>query len=294
MLTLAGPPGEVSALAFAPDGETLASAAAGGPVHLWAPPADAGTLPSHTDTVQALAFSPDGRYLATGGADRFLHVSDVQSHKVVVRAGPHSHPVSAVAFVGGGTVLFGLGDRNGPVARPTTLLLLDLPHGKVRRFPFDVVNGIRAVAALPDRKLAAWATDNKLLRVQDVSRPPRPAAVLRQDCRALALSPDGRRLAVASDWEVLLYDLDRWPERPITLGRHGGKVAAVAFGPDGRALLSGGWDNAVRVWDLDRGMQRASYTWPVGTRVTSLAVAPDGLRAAAGGDAGTVAVWDLD
>jgi WD40 repeat protein len=294
MLILEGHPGPVSALAFSPDSRTLASGGKGGLVRLWDPPADVGALNPHSDTVHALAFSPDGHYLASGGADRVLHVWDVRERRIVAATAPQQHPISAAAFVGSGTLLFGIGERSGPVARPATLFLMELPGGQVRRFSFDVVNGIRAVAGLPDRRLAAWVTDSKILRVQDITRPPRPAVTLRNDARTLALSPDARRLAVTSDWDVLLFDLDGWPTRGTILGRHQAVVSTVAFGPDGRTLLSGGWDNVVRVWDLDRGAERSSYTWPIGNRVVSLAVSPDGLRAAAGGDAGTIAVWDLD
>ena len=293
MLTLEGHPGAVPALAFSPDGQTLASGGKGGLVRLWAPPADIGVLNSQSDNVQTLSFSPDGRYLVVG-ADRVLQVWDWRDRRILTATAPHLHAISAVAFVGPGTVLFGIGELGSPVARSETLFLLELPGGKGRRFSFDVVHGIRALATVPDRKLAAWATDNKVLRFQDVSRPPSRPAVLRNDCRALALSPDARRLAVSSEWEVLLFDLDDWPRRVSTLGRHQGKVVALAFGPDGRTLFSGGWDNAVRVWDLDRMTERASFPWPTGNRVASLAVAPDGLRAAAAGDTGTIAVWDLD
>jgi WD40 repeat protein len=295
MLTLEGPPGPVAALAFSPDGETLAGGGPADGVHLWQPPADAGVLSGHAGGVQALAFSPDGRYLATGGADGEVRVWDVRARTLLVTAAPEPYPVAAIAFVGPGTLLFGIGKRLESVARPATLFLLDLATRQVRRFPFDVVNGIRAVAALPDRRLAAWVTENKLLRIQDVTRPPGRAMTLRNDCRAIALSADGRRLAVTSEWDVLLFNLERWGEdRGTVLGRHQGSVSALAFGPDGRTLYTGGWDKAVRVWDVDRGRERASYTWPVGNRVTALAVSPDGLRAAAGGDSGTVAVWDLD
>jgi WD40 repeat protein len=164
----------------------------------------------------------------------------------------------------------------------------------VRRFPFDVVNGIRAIATIPGRRMAAWATDTKVLRVQDITRPPGRAITLRNDARAIEFSQDGRRLAVASNWDVLLFDVDRWPEQGTTLGRHQGVVSSLGFAPDGRTLYSGAWDNTVRVWDVERASERASYTWPVGSRVTALAVSPDGLRAAAGGDSGTIAVWDLD
>jgi WD40 repeat protein len=294
MLTLEGQPGAVSALAFSPDGETLASGGKGGLIHLWTLPADAGLLTSDSENVNSLAYSPDGTYLAAGHSGGLINVWDAAKRKLEHEIRPQPHSVSAVAFIGPGTILFGVGERSQPVSRSATLYLLDMPIGKLRSLGFGIVNGIRALATLPDRKLAAWVTDRKVLHVQDVSRPPGKTYTLAKDCRAIALSPDARRLAVTSDWEVLLFDLERWPERPITVGRHQGVAAAVAFAPDSRTLYGGGWDNAVRVWDLDRNTERASYTWPIGGRVTALAVSPDGLRAAAGGDSGTIAVWDLD
>jgi WD40 repeat protein len=295
MLTLEGSPEPIFALAFSPDGETLASGGAAPQIHLWRPPMDAGVLNTQEAGVQALAFSPDGRYLASGGVDRKVHVWDVRDGSLLKVTEVQKHAITAIAFVGPGTVIFGIGERPGPVARPSTLFLLDLPNGKARPTSFGISHGIRALATLPDRRLAAWATDNKLLRVQDITRPASKAVVLRNDCRAIAMSSDGRRLAVTSDWEVLIFNLERWGEdRGTTLGRHLGVVSTLAFGPDGRTLYAGDWKNAVRVWDIDRGIETASFTWPIGNRVNALAVSPDGLRAAAAGDSGTIAVWDLD
>src|SRR4051794_10826322 len=279
MLTLAGPAGPVFALAFAPDGETLASGGAAEQLHLWRPPRDAGVLNAQEGGIQSLAFSPDGRYLASGGVDRKVQVWDVRDNRLLTVTPAQKHAISAIAFVGPGTVIFGIGERPGPVARPSTLFLLDLPNGKARPTSFSITHGIRSLAALPDRRLAAWATDNKLLRVQDITRPASKAVVLRHDCRAIALSSDGRRLAVTSDWEVLIFNLERWGEdRGTTLGRHQGVVSALAFGPDGRTLYAGDWKNTVHVWDVDRGTERASFTWPIGNRVNAIAVSPDGLR----------------
>ncbi len=117
--------------------------------------------------------------------------------------------------------------------------------------------------------------------------------------RAVALSPDGRTLAVASDVGVWLYDGATSRVRSLlptersvfsvaisskgvlaagtvhsgvvlwavgsgthirTL-RHSGYVTSVVFSPDGTRLASGSWDHVIKVWDVE-SKQEVS-TWEV-------------------------------
>src|SRR5262249_2359798 len=67
-------------------------------------------------------------------------------------------------------------------------------------------------------------------------------------------------------------------------------VAAVAFSPDGKCLVTGSWDRTVRVWDLTTGKERLSlgghpsYVWDI-------AFSEDGKRLATAGIGG-VKPWD--
>jgi WD40 repeat protein len=290
MLTMDAHPGPVHALAFTPGG-VLVTAGAGG-VRVWDPPELNREISSLNNPVWSLAVSPDGRFVVAGGAGKWLELTDRTGGRPEHRV-PCPWPITSIAYLSPTRFAFGLGDKAELATASCTLYFVDLPKLELRKSSFGAVNGIRALASDPPRNRLAWVTDTKYLMLQDITRPAVKPVVLKKDARAVAISPDGRKLAVTSDWDVLLYEADQWPTAPTTLGRHQGSVTALAFTPDSRTLYSGAVDQTVKLWDVDRGAERATFAWPVG-RVTALAVAPDGLRAAVAGSDGKVAVWDVD
>jgi WD40 repeat protein/transcriptional regulator with XRE-family HTH domain len=114
---------------------------------------------------------------------------------------------------------------------------------------------------------------------------------------SMALSPDGRYLAVGSfSGQIRVWRLaDR--RVLLTWQGHSRMVWALAFSPDSTMLASGGYDCRVMLWDMQSGNGTAERClgalagherW-----VRSLAFSADGAVLASAGDDETVRLWDI-
>ncbi len=281
----------VYALAFSPNGATLASGSRDGVVCLRDESGDAFSLfdpGPKTSPVHAIAFLPDGAVVIGHAHGWYIHYRDTATWPAI--GPPSTGPTTGIAVVDANILAVGIGDRLR--ATPGMFELWDL-KAKRRIEPFfREPNGVRAVAACPAKKVVAWATGHMKVTAWDIRRQSPVHFPTTHTSPAVALSTDGNLLAAAVDWTVKVFDIARRHEL-VTLKGHKGQVSAVAFSPDGGTIATGSWDQTVRLWDPVSGRERASYRWSVG-KVYSLAYAPDGLRLAAGGDLGAVVLWDVE
>jgi WD40 repeat protein len=105
-------------------------------------------------------------------------------------------------------------------------------------------------------------------------------------------SRDGRLLALTSAaGPVLVMRTSDW--RTVHRFEHPGGATSAVFTPDGRRLLTSGYDGMVRAFDLATGkpgLAMKASDAPVWT----LDVSADGQRLAIGDEAGVARVWSLD
>jgi cytochrome c len=170
---------------------------------------------------------------------------------------------------------------------------------QVLRFHDGAVN---AVAVLKDGRIATSGEDARIA----IWKPgeSQPSLVLeghKAPVVALAASPDGTTLASASwDRTARLWPIGAlsgkvdtgFPQKmrpteksagatPRVIEGHTQNVNGVAFTPDGRALVTAGYDATLRIWPLDNG---APVVVTLPTPLNSVVVAPVGEIVTSGAD----------
>jgi WD40 repeat protein/DNA-binding SARP family transcriptional activator len=316
---LRGHTGAVLRLAFSRDGRRLATASWDHTARVWAiGSATAVTVLRHWGPLDAVAFSPDGSRLAVAGGRRTHHTSgelgiwDLASRRRVLGlrtpslVGKRSVGViSDVAFSPDPhrQLLATAGAVDGVVR------LWDAKTGRQVGAPLHQGSAgteLLTVAFSADGRWLATGSNGgvvRLLRVNDRGSIGRAQEVpapfrTRYPANGLAFSPDGTRLAVAtSEGTTRTWDLapQRSRER-LLLATHGRGRWDLAFGPDGRRLVTIGPDG-IGIWDVETGRTHATFPAanhpPLDGPSVHLGFSPDGARlAAAGFDGASVLVLD--
>jgi len=294
--------GNVFALTFSPDGQTLAVSACAtallglctrSEVTLWNPLEDGalGRIAAHSAAAYALGFSNDGELLATGGEDGRVRLWNPSSGEVLQEMSVGS-AVSSVSFHSSGFSL-ALGRQNGAV------LSWDLRASQARTILERKGGWINALAHSPDGRYLAVASgarqsdgqpSGQLYGVQDeslegFSLEGNPTV------RSLAFSPDGTMLALGvEDGRIHLWDMNKLRRIGVLEG-HTDAVRSLSFSAAG-SLASGGDDHTVCLWNPGKSQLLERFTGHT-EEVTAVSYRAQGGVIASGGFDRRVLLWDV-
>jgi WD40 repeat protein/Flp pilus assembly protein TadD len=286
--TRLGEVGEVSTIAFSPDGGRLLWA---GEKRLILADAVTGKPVRSMDTaerVDSVAFSPDGQEVLSGGADKKMWLWKLETGKTWRSF--DSGPVSAVAFgARGGRVLAACRDPGGESCRVWDT---DKAGDGSALGNGPTLGSVLAVS--PDGQQALFSSDSHSLCLWDIADKSERHSLQGHTARVmvLAFSCDGETAASAAggkEMAIRLWDLEKGKEiGSIKLAK---AAQGLAFCRDGR-LASCSEDGAVRLWDPRSQEELCRLEGPAGC-ACCLAVSPDGRLAVTGGKDGKVRLWRL-
>ncbi len=312
-MVFAGGEGSIRALAFAPDGKSLACTESGHSVKIYdVASTELVRVLKEEAPVGALAYSPDGKVLAAG-------------------AGRKGEPLNGVPQANAAVRLW-----NPQTGQPDGVPL-DFPAGKVRRT-------LIALAFSPDGKTLAAGTDTydlteskqvgELTLWDMTTRKIRlHLAAHERQTGALAFSPDGSLLAsgggdgIIKLWSLATGEVKQSLKPPIPTA----PITCLAFLPGGQQIVSSGdYGGSGNVWEVATGTllrrnfgggyakfvlldggKTAVFTsrngpllWDVATGRASqpltsgdgnaLAVTADGTTLATGAGDGSIRLWNVE
>jgi len=220
------------ALAFSPDGQTLASGGYDGTITLW----DVSTgqalgdpLVGHTDIIVSMDFSPDGKILASSGIiDGNVMLWDIATGKPIGEPLTNDAKiVMGIAFSPDGkTLAVGSCGRRTPDE-----MKCDFQQGEVHLWDVKTQRRVQTLAGHVDVVgSVAFSPDGQLLASD---------SCLKTSVDATCLSG-----------EIRLWDVATGRLHQVIRGHPFSFVTTVAFSPDGGILASGSADQFAILWDI--------------------------------------------
>ncbi len=311
---LEGSDRRIISVAFSPDGKMIASTDFSGVIRLWDIESGISSeIQTPHNIVSRVMFSPDGKTLVSS-RDQDVRLWDV-STKQFKASLEDTDGVRHIIFNKNGDVLFALSK--------TEARFWDTNTGKIRlrlglessyRPPFALSpdGNTFAFSSGRDYTVQLWDTktgqlkkslsgDTKYVKVPMIGNGvPMVVNYPTKTVESIAYSPDGQTLAVASDGEIGLWNLETGLQEFLLTEE--GTFYYILFSPDGRTLAARKHvhrdETRFYLWDIDPTDLKKSKLRHIITghngEVSSLAFNSDGSILASGYHLERIKLWDVE
>jgi len=287
---LRGHQGLVSSVSFSPDGRRVVTSSHDGTARVWDVAVEGFPVLAHGLAVTSACFSPEGDRVATGSQDGTARIWDLEGDpQHTLDAGV---PFTQLVWPPRGEELVSIhGDRT---VRTWTAAGAEAGRHEVEGLPPG--GGLRSVDLSGESRfligsalgVGLWEPRGngleEILRFEGIREP-----------RAVALSPDARRVLAASSQSSQGSQVRLWASdgEPLWNGLYEGtRINAAAFSPGGERLLLGLQDATLRLLDARGEEQRKLEGHEKSVWVVTFS--PRGDLLASGAQDGTARVWSLE
>jgi WD40 repeat protein len=288
--TFTGHLSSINALAFSPDGQTLASGSADRTVKLWKLDSTVArcSLSGHSSLINAVAFSPDGQTLASGSWDHTIKIWNLETKELIHTLCEHSGWIKSVAISPDGESL-------ASSSADKSIKIWDLGGGKVRATFCGHSGAVEAIAISPDGQILVSGSADKTIKIWNLGSGDVQLTLdgHSDTVNSLTFSPSGQILISASaDKTIKIWDLGSGRLLHTLIG-HSEAVNSIALNVHGNTLISGSADKTLKIWHPGSGELLHTLSGH-SAGVTCVAISPDSRVIASGSQDKTIKIWQFE
>lgn len=285
---------EVRALAFSPDGQTLASGSFDSDIRVWdlngrtryvIQGSKSGGLQGHAESVNAVAFSTDGAALYSGGGDGKIKGWAADTGDSLFSWAAHKEGIWDIHVSPDGQYLLS-------ASADGTAKLWQISTGKCLHTFQGHNNVVKSARFSPDQQriltggldgsVRLWSLDGRCLRTIQLTD---------VKVNAAQFSPDGQLILLGcSDHTAKLFDLEG--HLLNSLSSHTAEVTKATFAPDGRYILTASNDHTARLW-TSKGEEQLRLIGHT-ERLAAAVFSPDGHSVVTSGWDFTAKLWNIE
>ena len=220
---------------------------------------------------------------------------------IIHRVTGHSAGITDIVFSNDGRWMISAG-------KDAVIKLWEMPGCKEGKMLFGHSKAITDIDITKDGNILASASKDKFVRIWKIKEGKVIQSISLKDeenigtLNSICFTPDGKSIATGDGrsiikkgkiqiWKVFNGKLEKF------FPGHRGAVNCIRFTPGGSLMISGGWDNSIRIWDMISGKQK-QIIHPSKTQlgsINAMAISPDGRILATGGYdiECSVKIWDI-